>query len=258
MAAIKPNYLRHLLLAAQLLRPSVASPAQTDRVFDNTCVWGINSVLFPFSLSTCSPLVNEFTASLTGKWSPWSHRPACSTRMDEHSPQYCLFTDDTFRGGHGISIFTTAEIAASVASALDDSSIPPSFRDLPSGGIEAPYRFIDIPGRGKGTVATRKIKALETIIMSHPAILTINDIEGASYEEIMGLLHKAVDQLPSQERDNVYSLGQSNAGELPLLDIIWTNSFGLDLSGVRHMGVFPESSVCLTPRACIYRHALMY
>jgi len=94
--------------------------------------------------------------------------------------------------------------------------------------------------------------------MSHPAILTINDIEGASYEEIMGLLHKAVDQLPSQERDNVYSLGQSNAGELPLLDIIWTNSFGLDLSGVRHMGVFPESSVCLTPRACIYRHALMY
>jgi hypothetical protein len=166
--------------------------------------------------------------------------------MDGHSPQYCLFTDDTFRGQHGVSILTTAEIAAEMAEILDDSNVPSTLREssVGFGNAEAPpYKVMDLPGRGKGAIATRRIKALETIMVDYPALLTINDIEGASYYEIMSMLDMAVDQLPSRERNNVYALARSHGEASAVQDIIRTNSFGLELGGFKHMVVFPRSSV---------------
>ncbi len=246
MAFSRSCRLYHILLVAQLLSPSAAAQTQTDRFSNGTCTW--SGFPIPLEQATCPPPINELTAFRTGSWSPWSHRPDCSTLMDDYSPQYCLFTDDTFRGEHGISVLTTAEIAASLTGALDDTLVPPPLRSFQVDAMDrVPYKVIDIPGRGKGVIATRRIKALETIVVGYPAILTINDIEGASYEEIMGLLQKAVDQLPTQQRNEVYALAQSNGEQLPVLDIIWTNSFVLELGGARHMGVFPRSSVCLMP-----------
>lgn len=238
-----------MLLVVELLRHTVTSLANNsnDRFSNGTCVWGING--FPLSpvARTCPLLTDEYTAFHTGKWSPWSHRPDCNNPVDDYSPQYCLFTDDTFRGGQGISILTTPEIAADVANALDDSNIPPSFRTstLGGGAAKAPYKITDIPGRGKSLVATRRIRELETIVMGYPALITINDMEGASYDEVMELLQKAVDQLQSTGRRRVNALARSNNDESHVRDVIRTNSFGLDLGDVRHMGVFPRTSVRL-------------
>lgn len=250
MAVVTTHQLQCMLLVALLLS---SQAVLAHRFSQGTCCARGDDFLFSLEAGTCPLLVNEQTASLTGKWSPWSHRPRCNTPMDENSPQYCLFTHDTFRGGHGVSILTTAEVAADVATVLDDANVPPSARDFNQldDTKKPPYKIVDVPGRGKATIATRKIRALETIILSYPAILTINDIEGANFEEIMGLLEKAVDQLPPEERDNVYSLARGNSEELPIRDIIWTNSFGIDLGGVQHMGVFPRSSVC--PWYCVPR-----
>jgi len=231
------------LLVGQLLVHSITCQGEAERFSNGTCVWGINGFPLSPASSICPLPVDEYTAFHSGQWSPWSHRPECTTPMDDYSPQYCLFTDDTFRGGQGISIFTTAEIAADVANALDDANVPPSLRDVPFGLAEAAYRVTDIPGRGKSVIATRRIKALETIIMGYPALVTINDIEGASYDEIMSLLQKAVDQLQSPGRDSVNSLARSNGDESHVRDVIRTNSFGLDLGDVEHMGVFPGTSV---------------
>jgi len=238
MASVRSSRLSSLLwLLVQLLHQSGASHST------NTCTWSVTGFPFPLGLETCPLPINRRSALRAGKWSPWSHLPVCNTPLDRDSPQYCLFTDDKFRGGHGVSILTTAEIAAGMATALDDSSVPPSIRDFNSDRVKAPYKFVDIPGRGKSTVATRNIKELETIMIEYPALLTLNDIQGASFEDIMDLLQKAADQLPSQTRENLYSLAQSNGDDMAIRDIIRTNSYGLDLNEVRHMAVFPGSSV---------------
>jgi len=234
---------RPLLLVVQLLGQNVGSHANMDRFSNGTCVWGINGFPLTPVFNACPIPVNELTASRTDTWSPWSHRPECNA-LGKVRSQYCIFTDDTFRGGQGMSILTTADVASGLTNVLDDSNVPPSFRHFLAGGVdEAPYKIVDIPGRGKGAIATRKIKELETVMMSYPALLAINDIEGASYGEIMRLLEKGVDQLSPQERGNVLSLSRSNYGESPIGDIARTNSFGVDIGGVEHMGVFTLTSV---------------
>jgi len=74
------------------------------------------------------------------------------------------------------------EIAASVASAVQDSlpawharrhvaqrgRLRPEAHDLP-------YIVKHIPGKGQGVVATRRIKQLETIITSFPALIADNE-----------------------------------------------------------------------------------
>jgi len=244
MACKRSVRFRSLLLVVQLLGQCLASQADINRFSNGTCVRGINGFPLTPVFNTCPIPVNELTAFRTDTWSPWSHRPECNA-VDKVSSQYCIFTDDTFRAGQGMSILTTAEVASGLTNVLDDSNVPPSFRHfLAVGADEAPYRVVDIPGRGKGTIATRKIKELETVMMSYPALLAINDIEGVSYGEIMRLLEKGVDQLSPQERGNVLSLSRSNYGESPIGDIARTNSFGVDIGGVEHMGLFTLTSVC--------------
>ena len=231
---------KHLILVAYILGQCLAF--LNDRFSNGTCIH--NSPVIS-TLSTCPIPVDEYTAFHSDQWSPWSHRPDCNNPIDDYSPQYCLYTDDTFRGEQGISVLTTAELAASMADSLDDANIPPEFRGFLVGGMDvAPYRITDIPGRGKSTVATRRIKAWETILIGYPALITINDMEGASYDEIMEMLQRAVDQLRPNARETMYSLAQSTGDNSIVRDVIMTNSFGLEVGGVKHMAVFPTTSVC--------------
>lgn len=241
--------LRHVFLAAQLIR---AAHALSPRFSNGTCTSTHNEL--PVTASStpkfCLPLVDEQTSRRTGDWAPWSHRPKCNTPLYAGYPQYCVFTSDTFRGGAGLSILTTPSTAASVAASLDDAVVPPALRSRspalgPFQEWDPPFQVVDLPGRGKGMAATRRIAALETIMVDYPTLLVLNDIEGADFGEIMAMLDLAADQLP-EEGMAVYSLARDKDLGSVVRDVIGTNSYGMELDGVKHMVVFPISSVSST------------
>ncbi|EJT82580.1 hypothetical protein GGTG_02553 [Gaeumannomyces tritici R3-111a-1] len=187
-------------------------------------------------------------------WMPWSYPPHCfePARKEGDTTAYCLFTDTAFRGS-GISVVTTPELAASLTGGiLDDGAVPASQRDHPSspmspgrhGGDELAYEIRDLPGRGKGVVATRRIGAWEVIMVQFPAMVMQMDLWEAvtSPKQSRRLLNKAVRQLPPDTQERIKGLARSGRVQDPLEDVLRTNVFGLDLNGVLHMGLFVGAS----------------
>ena len=208
----------------------------------------------PFStdLLVCPPPIDSDTFALTASFAPWSHPPACVGRVDSSIPPFCIFTDTAFRGGRGISILTSPEVAAAMAPSLDDGIIPPALRDHPSSplsaGGEAPFRILNLPGRGKGTVAARRFRQWEVVMVDFPALIAQNEYtEISDPTAIRELLRQGVDQLPPDQRERVMGLARSGDGEA-IGDILKTNVFGgVNVGGMSHIGLFPVGSVSSLP-----------
>ncbi len=88
----------------------------------------------------------------------------------------CVFTFTSFRGGHGVSLIVTPEMAASIVNSLDDSIVPVHLRDHPSSPLQdnktgLAYEVKDMPGRDRGVMAVRKIRNWETTMVGFPSII---------------------------------------------------------------------------------------
>ena len=100
----------------------------------------------------------------SSQWAPWSHRPYCVDGSDKK--EYCVFTNTSFpRPGQGISIITTPERALSIAKAFNYPAHPASLDNDP------PYEIREIPGKGKGVVATRRIPKGTNLMVDYAALL---------------------------------------------------------------------------------------
>jgi len=219
-------------------------------LFHGSCKWGGHGSVFPLEIDTCPRPIDESATD----WRPWTHRPHCINPVDDltDDPQFCIFSDASFRFGRGISVLTSPEIAADMVSSLDDAAVSPFLRGHPSGPFpqqsggarSPPYRVMRLPGRGKGTVATRKIKKWETVLVDFPAVITQNEYsELSSPSEIRRLLERGVEQLPEHQKDRVLNLAHATGGEL-IRDILRTNVFGgIEYGGVNHVALFPIGSV---------------
>ncbi|KAF3354190.1 hypothetical protein VdG1_07655 [Verticillium dahliae VDG1] len=160
--------------------------------------------------------------------------------------KFCTYTD-AGHGPHGFSLITTPEIAAANIDTLQD----PSFSSVGAPNLEhwqkleddPPYEVVDLPGKGKGVVATRLIKKYD-VFMSDYAVLFVNFQFTASVRQQDGYdqLHTAAERLRNPHA--LLSLGRSNPGHQSDIveDVMRTNSFNLDISGVPHMGMFPKIS----------------
>ena len=94
---------------------------------------------------------------------PWTHPPNCShsTSPDSLGKKYCVHTND--HAFHtGVSIIATPKRAASVAKHLNEDLA--SYFFLTEEKLEEwhtkprPYQIVDIAGKDKGVVASRKSK----------------------------------------------------------------------------------------------------
>lgn len=182
------------------------------------------------------------------RWPPWTHVPHCVNTTSRPTVKYCVYSNANF-GSYGLSVITRPEVAASSIEVLDDPSefmLP--FR--PSGGIGSaapPYIVTDVPGKGKGVIATRLIRPLEMFMADHASLLVDVEFPG-SVKQAQGyrLLHHAADQLSDPEL-GAFNLGRSSTSGADIVeDVLRTNSFHSDLFGVGHMALFPEVSVELT------------
>ncbi|KAI0010797.1 SET domain-containing protein [Xylariaceae sp. FL0662B] len=199
---------------------------------------------------TCPLPIYEDAVHELGKWSPWTARPYCIEPLvkDVAAPPFCLYTFEPFRENQGLSVITAPDVAAGMIDALDDSIVPPKHRSHPSSPLAngeqdaLAYEVKDLPGKGKGLVARRRISKFEVVMVDYPALITRLDLFHALGPELrQDVLERALHQLPERQLEEVLALARSTGSE-PIEDTFRTNIFGIDLNNVPHLGIFTRAS----------------
>ncbi|KAI1081751.1 SET domain-containing protein [Whalleya microplaca] len=234
--------LAHVVIAAQTLQDWLdEQEAQSPRQCDSHP----EGPLWPRESNTMCPLlVDDETAFERGSWSPWTFPPVCVEPQNESDSKLCVFTYASLRGEAGISIITTPEVAAAGIGVLEDADR--RWADWARGkplvvSDPPPYEISDLNDKGLGVVANRTIRKDEVIMVRHPVMLRIQDPKSWKLQDIMKLLHRTGLQLPLKERQQMMELAHSKGGYI-LDDIMNTNSFGVLLDGVDHIGLYLDVS----------------
>jgi hypothetical protein len=157
----------------------------------------------------------------------------------DKTAKYCAYTNSQ-HGYRGWSIVASPETAANSVSFL---SQPLNISELSTNSHDAPYKIVDIPGKGKGLVATRHIKQYEEILVDYATLLVDIDFT-TKVPAFLGyrLLHAAVDRL--SDPASILDLGQSNGFAQDVVEnVIRTNAFHTPLGGVPHLALYPAVSV---------------
>ncbi|KAL2255040.1 hypothetical protein VTK26DRAFT_4275 [Humicola hyalothermophila] len=203
-------------------------------------------------------------------WSPWTHPPYC---VESSASPYCLFTTASLPRPHGLSVITTPDEASELG-ALHPLSHPldaPFFRPeklvqvaAAADGAEGrpPYEVRDVPGKGKGAIATRRIDKGMALLMDRAAVLAAVEYPAdVLREEVRELLARAVEQLAVEGRVKVEGLGgkggrmfggegkgegegeeeeERDGGRSRWEDVMLVNSFGVKIGGKDYMALFAD------------------
>jgi hypothetical protein len=214
-------------------------------LLDRQC-WHENplSSVYHFSSKAGVEYVSSLSNSLTlgaSKHAPWSHPPICTPKLETINDILCVYTSTSFSNGRGISIFTTPSAAKEVAAL-------PAFRNhsaLEERKINIPtntYRATSIPNKGIGLLATKPLKFKDRITAFTPVLLAYleGELSTLDREKFWRL---AITQLPKKSQDGflelVYVFGDER---VRVQDIVKANTFQIEVGGVNHLAVFPETS----------------
>jgi hypothetical protein len=90
-----------------------------------------------------------------------------------------------------------------------------------------------IPGKGRGLVATQRIRRGQRIMLQPPSVIaSFAAMDELSRADLEDLLEEAVSYLPPSVQQRFYrQMGRSGAGNA--LDIIETNGFDIKIPGIR-------------------------
>lgn len=187
-------------------------------------------------------------------FAPWSHKPHCTTAttLAYLGQKFCVYTSNT-TGPHGLSLVLKPNDASLATKHLNDIPLSSFVSREEAENLylcPSPWKMVDLPGKGKGVVATRKIMQYETFIIDQAALVADQELESAlGRKEKNELLKLAVDNLllPDMVRDMSSSHGDGRAtgedhGRLEE-DIMITNAFGSTVAGVGSRTLFPLISV---------------
>ncbi|KAI0448600.1 hypothetical protein F5B21DRAFT_521571 [Xylaria acuta] len=183
----------------------------------------------------CPPPIDESIGSQPVDWSPWTHRPDCVEAEKDPGVKYCVYSNSQ-HGDQGISLITTPKVAADSVSMLNEE-----FRGGHSLNTITPsYAIVDIPPKGKGAVATRKISRAEAFMTDWATVVLDLSFPKAMQQRIgHQYLHLAAEQLADSDR--VLSLSRSSVKAVDIMeDILGTNAFSYTLGGDPHMALYPE------------------
>lgn len=108
--------------------------------------------------------------------------------------------------------------------------------------INVPYEIRNIPGRGNGVFATRKIERGEVILAETPAGVYMSDAFFPDYDLGYEYLRKTYDWLPENTREEFEALSMHNEGH-PVMERINTNAFAGEFGEDSHFWVHPRTAV---------------
>ena len=169
---------------------------------------------------------------------PWTHQPTCTDIIPSINEPLCIYTNSTFSNNRGISIFTTPSLSKHFASL-------PAFRTLLPKDINSPtdvYHTREISGKGIGILASRPLSFGDRITAHTPAFIAYleSSLSTLEREKIWRL---AISQLPEELRERFLGLSTVYGDErVRVQDIVKANTFQLEVGGVRHLAVWPETS----------------
>lgn len=206
------------------------------------------------------------------KYAPWTHQPYCPPET-----RYCVHTHADF-GRVGVSLITisatkgeSSKDAALAGSPLQhlESIFDPTFQPKRAMKIEMPippFVVRDLPGKGKGVVATSPIPRGTVLIVEQAAIVADSAFPMKVKREVgRRMLQAGTSSRPSLagikltirrvamrrvaknggERA-ISELSRSNPdaeGVLAAEDVMKTNSFTVDIGGRSMMALFPRIAV---------------
>ncbi|KAH9870272.1 hypothetical protein IAQ61_005745 [Plenodomus lingam] len=178
---------------------------------------------------------------------PWSHTPICTPSLPSLNSPLCVYTSTTFASGRGLSIFTTPNLANHFASlpVFHNASI---LAEQDINGDTGTWRTETIPGKGIGMVASHTLDFGDRVTSYTPAFLAV-------LEDELGTLNRekwwriAISQLPDGKdgeesvKDKFMGLATVYGDErVKVQDIVKANTFQLEVQGINHLAVWPETS----------------
>ncbi|KAK3305945.1 uncharacterized protein B0T15DRAFT_502968 [Chaetomium strumarium] len=251
-----------LSLSSQTSEPSqCASPAPSRP---------LHSHLTDITAPSC--LDSHISPSQPSAWHPWTHQPYCIPASDT---PWCVFTD----AAHGISVITTPEEAADalhphthlVFGDDDDDDELLLFFEPDKVMKPRPYEVREIPGKGKGAVATRRIEKGKVMLVDTVSVLAAVEYPAdVLREEVQDLLRVAAERLGEpgrvtglakqgvkgrvmgrrrsggteeheQEQEGEDEEEEDGVQEMSEMeDVMLTNSFGVTVGGKEYMGLFAD------------------
>jgi hypothetical protein len=187
-----------------------------------------------------SPVSNLFPSSAID-YAPWSHAPICTPKLENINDILCVYTSTSFSNGRGISIFTTP-------SAAEEFAALPVFQDpsaLEEKNINVPtntYRATSISNKGIGLLATKPLKFKDRVTAFTPVFLAY--LEGKlSTLDREKFWRLAINQLPPSSKAAFLELTYVYGDErVRVQDIVKANTFQIEVGGVNHLAIFPETS----------------
>jgi hypothetical protein len=179
-------------------------------------------------------------------WAPWTYRPYCADNTN-----YCVFTNTDFQGPtRGVSVIdarpsSTGNATSAVTVVADLLSSMPPTPESADDQQSPPYEVRDIPGKGKGLIATRKIPRGRVFMVDYAAVVVDTHLPGR-VRRAQGhqLLREAIERLPGAEE--VLGLARSSLDpeNVPVSeDVMKTNAFSVEIGGRDYMALFPRIAV---------------
>ena len=169
----------------------------------------------------------------------WSHPVICTEVLQSINDKLCVYTSTEFAADRGISIFTTPALAQQFLSLL-------AFRDQAAlAKVNTPtntYHAASIPNKGMGMLATRPLGFGDVITSYTPAFIAYLESELGTMEREK-IWRTAIEQLPRKIREEFLGLSYVYGDErVRVQDIVKGNTFQLEVGGVNHLAIWPETS----------------
>lgn len=170
---------------------------------------------------------------------PWTSNPKCMPSQNA-TEAYCVYTNDKFASGRGISFFTAPAIAEKISTlaAFTKRNIYPKVNQFD----DPPWEVRVMPGHGKGLFATRTLSRGDEIVSSTPVGGFQSDALMVDFELDYIYLHTAFIHLPKLTQDLFMSTMAGSEGD-PIMERINTNAFSGEFEGVPHFLMYPETAV---------------
>jgi hypothetical protein len=212
------------------------------RLVDVDCLPG------PLKLDAYPTCVTASTGEDALSWRPWTYPPYCPDNT-----AYCAFTNTDFQGpGRGLSLVdvqqpNTSNVTSAVRFLAELLSSLPAPDRTPE--ASPPYEVRDIPGKGKGLVATRKIRRGQVFMVDYAAVVADQQFPTrVRREQGRRLLREAIHRLPAADKILSLARSSSDPDNVPAVeDIMKTNSFSVEIAGKAYMALFPHIAVSLPP-----------
>jgi len=126
---------------------------------------------------------NLFNPTHDKPHAPWTHEPHCtsSPSLTHLGQKFCVYTSNV-TGPHGLSLIFKPEDARRATQYLNDIPLASFLTQEQAETLffnPAPWKVVDMADKGKGVVATRKIKRYETFMLDQAALVVGMDVEEA-------------------------------------------------------------------------------